>query len=192
MSNQSDDPFNYNDIDLDAVKQVYETCFAKTAQGKYNANAMVVIDGVATILRRIVTPIRQRQWSFWVIFGGLTVILALGMLMANWPHVPYPTFMVIIGLLAAISITKVASSMMFRAAVKQVIIEANCKGVLLEWMVTQRPDLQRILDDLSAAGLPIRQVIRRFITHRPNGAVPPDIVAEMQAYLEAHRTEILS
>jgi|GEM_PF-1668434 len=194
MSNhdQSDDSFNYSQVDVEAIGQLVEKCFDKNAQGKRDPIAIGMIDMLATLMRELIAPVKQRQKIFLAVFSGLTVGLAWVLILTGWPQVRYPTAILIIGLVTIAAIAQTVSKIIFRAKVERVIIGANTWGVILEWLVEQRPDLRYILDDLSAAGLPLRQVIRRFVTHRPTGAVPPEIVAEMRNRMNADRRELFS
>lgn len=185
------DLFNYDKIDVAAVTLVIEKCFAKNKQGKMDPIAISVLDITSTLMRELVAPVQQRQKIFLAAFGGLSIGLALVMVLINWPHVLYPTLTMVIGLLTIAAIAQTISKLIFRTKVQRVIIGANSRGVVLEWLVEQRPDLRYILDDLSAAGLPIRQVVRRFITNRPADAVPPEIVAKMRADMNARRQELI-
>lgn len=192
MNNKPDDAFNYDQVNVEVFKSVIEKCFAKKVSDKHDLVAIGVLDGVATLLHGLTVPVKQRQWLGWVIFGGLTIVLAAAMSLAGWPHIPYPTIMAIAGLLAAAAIAGNLNRIIFRSAVRKATITANTRGIVLEWFIEQRPDLQYIWDDLAEAGLPVRQAIRRFVTNRPVNAVPPKIVAQMRDNMNTRRQELLS
>lgn len=61
---QSDDSFNYNQVDVEAIGQLIDKCFDKNAQGKRDPIAIGMIDILVTLMRELIAPVKQRQKVF--------------------------------------------------------------------------------------------------------------------------------
>lgn len=186
-----DDLFNYDRLDRSILVQTVKKCFHTDDQGNFDRAIIGIMIGSSMMFKRLTVPFYYQRWSFWLSFVGLTVLWAVIMNLMHWPAVSYATAVVIGGLLGALILAEGVSRAVFALSQQAAIIDADAFGITLEWILEQRPDVQWVFDDLGSASLAIRRVIRRFVTHRPAGAVPPEAVAKLRARLEARRSEIL-